>query len=124
VAVVNKERKRSRGPVFTNKKGFRAKVGDFENQFLERMVNLKVSRPFLFEPGVDISESYSLFRSLRRGSTSQAVKNRVPEDIIELNNRWRKFDRARGMKPSLGMKDHYTEIKLILEAIWQYSWAM
>jgi hypothetical protein len=124
VAEVNKERKRSRGPVFINKKGLRAKVGDFESQFLERMVNLKVSRPFLFEPGVDISESYSLFRSLRRGSTSQAVKNRVPQDIIELNNRWRKFDRARGMKPSLGMKDHYTEIKMILEALWQYSWAM
>jgi hypothetical protein len=51
----------------------------------------------------------------------EAVKNRVSQDIIELNNRWRKFDRARGMKPSLGMKDHYTEIKLMLPALWQCS---
>jgi hypothetical protein len=124
VAAANKERKRDRGPVFRNKKGERAKIGDFEGEFLERMIRLKISRPGLFEPGVDISESYSLFRSLRRGSTSQAVKRRVDPDIIELNNRWRKFDRARGMKPSLGMKHHYTEIKLILAALWQYSWAM
>jgi hypothetical protein len=102
----------------------RAKIGDFESEFLDRMIRLKISRPGLFEPGVDISESYSLFRSLRRGSTTQAVKMRVDQDIIELNNRWRKLDRARGMKPSLGMKHHYTEIKLILSALWQYSWAM
>jgi len=124
VAAVSKEHKRERGPVFRNKKGERAKIGDFESEFLERMIRLKISRPGLFEPGVDISDSYSLFRSLRRGSTSQAVKMRVDQDIIELNNRWRKLDKARGMKPSLGMRHHYTEIKLILAALWQYSWAM
>jgi hypothetical protein len=121
LAAVNKERGRYRGPLFRTKKGHRAKIGDFESDFLARMEQLKIVRKSLFEPGVEISESYSLFRSLRRGSTTEAVKNRVGQDIIELNNRWRKFDRARGMKPSLGMKDHYTEIKLILAALWQYS---
>ena len=56
MAAVNKERKRERGPVFRNKKGMRAKVGDYESEFLERMIRLKISRPGLFEPGVDISE--------------------------------------------------------------------
>ena len=111
-------------PFFRNKRGMRAKIGDFEGEFLERTIRLKVSRPGLFEPGVDISEWHSLFRLLRRGSTTQAVKMQVDQNIIELNNRWSKLDRARGMKPSLGMKDHYTEIKLILAALWQYSWAM
>jgi hypothetical protein len=124
IAEVNKARKRDRGPVFRTKKGHRAKIASFEAEFLERMIRLKIARPGLFEPGVDISESYSLFRSLRRGSTTEATKNRVAQDIIELNNRWRKFDRARGMKPSLGMKDHYTEIKLILSLLWQYSRAL
>jgi hypothetical protein len=121
IAAVNKERKRDKGPVFRNKKGHRSKIGDFEHEFLERMITLKIARSGLFEPGVDISESYSLFRSLRRGSTTQAVKERVAQDIIELNNRWRKFDKARGMKPSLGMKAHYTEIRLVLAALWLYS---
>ena len=104
----NKELKREQGPVFRNKKGMRAKIGDFDGKFLERMTRLKISYLGLFEPGVDISESYSLFRSLRRGSTTQAVKMRVDQDIVELNNRWSKLDRARGsMKPSLGMKHHY-----------------
>jgi len=119
--AVNLERGRHRGPLFRNKRGQRAKIGDFESEFLARMIRLKLARPGLFEPGIDIAESYSLFRSLRRGSTTEAVKRRVPQEIIELNNRWRKFDRARGMKPSLGMMDHYTEIKLVLAALWQYS---
>ena len=121
LATVNTRSNKVRGPLFRNKKGLRAKIGDFEGEFLERMIRLKMSRPGLFDPGVDVAESYSLFRSLRRGSTTEAVKNRVGQDIIELNNRWRKFDRARGMKPSLGMKDHYTEVKLVLPALWQYS---
>ena len=96
--------------------------GDFEGEFMERMIRLKIARPGLFEPGIEIAWSYSLFRFLRRGSTTEVVRNRVAQDVIELNNRWRKFDRARGMKPSLGMKDHYTEIKLMLSVIcWQYS---
>lgn len=121
LAEVNRRRGRERGPLFRNKRGLRAKIGDFESNFLDRMLRLKMTRPSLFEPGVDIIESYSLFRSLRRGSTTEAVKNRVGQDIIDLNNRWRKFDRARGMKPALAMRDHYTEIRLILAALWQYS---
>jgi hypothetical protein len=124
LAAVNKERGRYRGPLFRNKKGHRAKIGDFESDFVARMAQLQIARKSLFEPGVDIAESCSLFRSLRRGSTTEAVKNRVDQDVIELNNRWRKFDRARGMRPSLGMKDHCTEIKLMLAALWQCSRAM
>ena len=121
LAAVNRDRGRHRGPLFQTKRGHRAKIGDFEGEFVERLIRLKLARPGLFEPGIEIAESYSLFRSLRRGSTTEVVRNRVAQDIIELNNRWRKFDRARGMKPSLGMKDHYTEIKLMLSVIWQYS---
>ena len=121
---VNLKKNRDRGPVFRTKKGHRAKIGTYESEFLNRMIRLRLARPGLFEPGLDISESYSLFRSLRRGSTSQAVKVRVDQGAIDLNNRWRKFEKARGMRPSLGMKDHYTEICLVLPARWQYSRAM
>jgi hypothetical protein len=38
IARVNKERKRERGPVFRTRKGYRAKIGDFESEFLERMI--------------------------------------------------------------------------------------
>jgi hypothetical protein len=49
--AVNKERGLIRGPLFRSKKGHRAKIGDFENEFLARMIRLKVVRPGLFEPG-------------------------------------------------------------------------
>jgi hypothetical protein len=64
VALVNMQHGRHQGPLFRNKKGLREKIGDFENEFLEQKIWLKMSRPGLFEPGVDIAESYSLFHSL------------------------------------------------------------
>ena len=69
--AVNRGRGRQRGPLFQIKKGHRAKIRDFEGEFVERMVCLKVARPGLFEPGVEIAESCSLFRSLRRVSTTE-----------------------------------------------------
>jgi hypothetical protein len=42
------------------------------NSFLEGMIG--------FEPGVDFSESFGLFCTLRRVSTTRAVENRVHQD--------------------------------------------
>jgi hypothetical protein len=55
---------RDRATLFRTKKGHRAKIGDFESEFLERLIRLKICRPGLFDPELDILESYSLFQSL------------------------------------------------------------
>jgi hypothetical protein len=41
LAAVNKQRSREQGPLFRKKKQHRAKIGDFENQVLERMIWLE-----------------------------------------------------------------------------------
>ena len=45
-------------------------------------------------------------------------------DAIDLNNRWRKIENAKGRRPSMGMRQHYTEVKLALKALLRYSEAL
>ena len=101
VVEVNRRNRRTKGYVFTKGRARQAKIADFEDEFVNRLEGLRVIRPGLFEPGIDISAAYSLFRSLRRGSNTEAIRNKVDTTIIDLNNRWRKFERARGRMPSL-----------------------
>jgi hypothetical protein len=62
------------GFVFQSKKGKQAKIGEYEDEFLDRLVQARISRPSLFAPDLKVTEVYSLQRSLRRGSTRAATK--------------------------------------------------
>jgi hypothetical protein len=62
----------------------------------------------LFEPSIDIALAYySLLRSLWRGSNTEAIQNKVEATIIDMNNPWWKFERARGHMLSFSMQQHY-----------------
>ena len=63
---------------------------------------------------VNVKESFSLFRSLRRGSHSRAVNAKVTDSVIETNNRWRKLQTTKGKK-GLSMSQLYLDIKLVLD---------
>jgi hypothetical protein len=119
-----KRRSMTNGFIFQTKKGKQAKIGDYEEEFLDRLVQARISRPNLFAPDLNVVEVYSLRRSLRRGSTSAATNKRVPKEVIELNNRWRKFEAARGRRPGMSMVAHYTEISLAIPTLWMYSKAL
>jgi len=124
VVEVNVKSGRSKGYVFTKGRNRQAKISDFEDEFLNRLEGLRLIRPGLFEPGIDIAEAYSLFRSLRRGSNTEALRNKVDTIVIDMNNRWRKFERARGRMPSLSMQQHYTQMQAVIPLLWEYSRAL
>ena len=107
--------------MFADKNGKQSKIGDYDDMFHERLYRVKLAYPHLFQPGIDIRQVYSLRRSLRRGSNTEALNAGVPQPIIELNNRWRKYDKAKGMKPGMSMFAHYTDIKLAMPTLWRYS---
>jgi hypothetical protein len=119
VVEVNRRNHRTKGCVFTKGRAGKAKIANSEDEFVNRLEGLRVIRPGLFEPGIDISAAYSLFRLLRRGSNTEAIWNKVDTTIIDLNNRWRKFKRARGRMPSLSMQQHYMQMQGILAALWE-----
>jgi hypothetical protein len=114
-------RRRRNGFMFVDAKGNQAKIGQYDDEFTERLTRIKMLKPHLFEPGLNIVEAYSLRRSLRRGSTSEAINRGVPKDLIEMNNRWRKFENSKGRRPGMSMIAHYTEIRLMIASLWKYS---
>jgi hypothetical protein len=107
--------------MFVDAKGNQAKTGQFDDKFTERLTWIKMLKPHLFEPGLNIVEAYSLRRSLRRGSTLEAINRGVPKDLIEMNNHWRKFKNLKGRRPGMSMIAHYTKIKLMTALLWKYS---
>jgi hypothetical protein len=75
------------------------------------MVGNRIAQPSLFDPGGNMTEVYSLRRSLRHGSTTWAGNQGVPEGLIEMNNRWRKVELGRrGRRPGMLMMAYYMEI--------------
>ena len=73
--------------------------------------------PDLTESGA----SFSVRRSLRRGSTTQARNQRIPKDVVVLNNRWRKQDHAGNRFAESEMLEVYTDVVAALRTLLQYS---
>lgn len=121
IALVRQGRRR--GFVFVNARGTQSQISDYNPEFIVRLERVRARSPMLFEPNLDIADSYGLKRSLRRGSNSEAINGRVPKDIIELINRWRTVENARGRNPSFSMTAHYTEIRLVLGTMYLYSYS-
>jgi hypothetical protein len=117
------------GFVFQTARGKQLRIGDYEDEFIDPLVQARIVRSSLFAPDLNVVEVYSLRRSLRRGSASAATNKGVPKEIIEmnnggLNNRWRKLEAARGRRPGRSMMAHYTNIRLAIPTLWRYLRAL
>ena len=112
------------GYLFSDGKGRPQKASEYDEDFCDRLERARVAQPSLFDPGIDIRESYHVRRSLRRGSTTEALVRKIPAEVVEMNNRWRKHEMAKGRMASLSMLQHYTDVQLALGMLWEYSWSM
>ena len=90
------------------------------NEFMSQLEEIQKEEPELMSSKIKVRQRYSINRSLRRGSRTRAQVKRVDEDIIELINRWSKFEAVRG-RPALSMYEHYAEMKQLLEIYVIYS---
>jgi hypothetical protein len=111
----------SHGPLFRDPHGARIKAGNMEPKFFDRLEQVQDTRSDLIPPTDEVVEDYGIYRSFRRGSTSEAVNQGLPPEVIDLNNRWRKFQRAGASRPTLSMRDHYSDIRLTLNQALRYS---
>ena len=59
----------------------------------------------------DIEERFSIFRSLRRASDTRAIEMKVAEADIDVVNRWKGVEAAKGSRPSRSMRQHYAEVE-------------
>jgi hypothetical protein len=108
------------GPLFAKQDGTRASLDMYDGDFRSLLGKARAKSPKLFPPKARI-EDYSLRRSLRRGSTTEATNNNVPGTTIDMVNRWRKREAAKGTEPGLSMRQVYTDALAAMETTLRYS---
>ena len=114
----------TQGPMFRTSDGFPVKAGAYEEFFLQRLERTQAERPDLITKDTIVSEEYGIYRSFRRGATSEATNRGVKPDVIEANNRWRKVENAEGRAAGFGMREHYADVRLILDQLLRFSKAL
>jgi len=111
------------GPVWRNKKGKQGRIADWEGPILDKIKEVQDAHPNLIDATIDVHDEYGLSRSFRRGSNTHLRNKNLAnvQDIVEDNNRWRKFEKAQGRMPGMGMSDYYTEIRQAMPRLILYS---
>lgn len=115
---------RIRGPAFCNSNGKVACSVDYESAFVERLQVVQSTQPGVIPSDLDLSESFGISRSFRRGATSVARTRGVDDKLVGLINRWRKFESARGARPAMAMEEHYSDIAILIPQTIKFSQAL
>jgi hypothetical protein len=64
------------------------KMSDFSETFFATLLDIQGERDDLIAGDIDVLDAYGLDRSLRRGATTRAQAEQVPQDVIDWVNRW------------------------------------
>ena len=78
--------------------------------------------PNVISHETDVGDSFSTYRSLRRGATAEAQNARIPKAVIEANNRWRKYARQNGSAAGMSMMDRYSDAKACVPTLIRFSY--
>jgi hypothetical protein len=65
----------------------------------------------LLDKDMEVRDSFGILRSLRRGFTSHAKNMRLPEEWINVMNRWRTEANSQTGAPRLDMADVYAALE-------------
>ena len=112
---------RRSGWYFQRATGRQARLRDYDDDFRGLVKDAWASVLDLIPASVDVDEDISLWRSLRRGSTTEVGNQELRPDYIEMNNRWRKREKAKGAAPSMSMRETYTQLQQALPQRLKYS---
>ena len=113
------------GYVFRDANGKRIKTNHYAPDILQKLKDIQDSESpthvGLIDQSVDVFEDYGMSRSFRRGSDSRAIDMDLDTTTIELINRWRSTEGAKGKTASLKMIHRYADIRLIVGRYLKYS---
>ena len=114
---------RTNGWLFETKTGARAKFGAYDVMFWS-LVSLARATNSRLVPDAVKPEDFSLWRSPRRGAVLETTQRGVDSKVMELVNRWRSKESAKGSVPNLPMRQVYTEVRSTLPTMLKYSQAL
>jgi hypothetical protein len=80
------------GPMFKSMLvGKKMSISEMDELFHCIFLEVQCRYPKILLDLVKVTEEFSMFRSLRRGATSEVENVKIPQEVIEANNRWRKI---------------------------------
>jgi hypothetical protein len=109
------------GPAFCDEKGVVLPYGVVNGWLHDEVLRVQQSHSDLVPNDLEVSETYNLFRSLRRGATSRATMLKYDETVINLNNRWRITQSNKGKGGLMKMSQLYVEVSLVLDGLLEFS---
>lgn len=109
------------GPAFCDEKGMVLTYSRVNGWFHDELVQVQNTHSGLIQPEIDVTETYNIYRSLRRGATSRASELNYTETLINLNNRWRSTQTNKGKGGLQKMSQLYVEISLVLKNLLAFS---
>lgn len=112
------------GPAFQDGRGNFLNPSKIEGHLVDHLQAIKESQPGVIPAEVDCAEHFRISRSFRRGAASAARARGVSDRQVELINRWRKVEHAKGCHPSLPMIEHYSDIQALVPEMVKFSQAL
>ena len=112
--LMHEDKHRTVGPALCHQSGYVLHQSDLNKELWSMLQLIQISRPDLCAQDLEVEVKYKVFRSFRRGATTRAKEFKVGEDVLNMNNRWRKVQNKSGTMPNLPMSDLYTEIQQAL----------
>jgi hypothetical protein len=109
------------GPMFCNQNGTRMSIAEMDEFLHDVLCSAQKKFTNVIGDKVKVHEEFSVYRSLRRGATSEAQNVAIPKDVTESNNRWRKFSRAKGRTPGMSMMERYSDAKVAVPSLIRFS---
>jgi hypothetical protein len=105
---------RTKGWLFETRTGARAKFGRYNTTFRTLVTLVQAIE----------AEDFSLLRSPRRDAVLETTQHGVDSKVMELVNRWRSKEGAKGSVLNLPMYQVYTEVRSMLPTMLKYSQAL
>jgi hypothetical protein len=124
LAELLKEERRGLGPAFCDERGEMLKYSWVDERFVEEVKRVQLSHPNLIDAGTDVGEHFSIFRSIRKGSTARVTDMKVDPLAVDLHNRWRTIENRGGSKATKSMQDYYSDLRLTINSRLTYSRAL
>ena len=115
---------RGMGPAFCKSNGDMIDYWNMNNAFVKEVETVQKEEPTLIDQTIEVGDHYSIFRSLRKGSTARAIDMNVNETVIDLHNRWRSLERTGGQRSTRSMRAYYNDLRTAIRSRLTYSKAL
>jgi len=115
---------RTRGPAITDWNNDILRISQLDarlHDLLGVLFEERIEFPSEIKSAEDIYERFSVYRSLRRGSNTRALNQDVLANDIDVVNRWKSVEAAKGSKPSRPMRQHYAEMSDLRAPFLRYT---